>query len=164
MDAFAELGLDPAGAEGSGPPSQAEVKAAYQKLLLQYHPDKCEPGTGTERFLRIQAAWEELNTPDKRATYLCAVGRGASRPVLHAENVMLADMELCQYIDEEFDEMPKSNAGGQVYPPPTSAYRRQCRCSDFYEITAEELQQGFNTVQCNGCSLYITVVNVAPPV
>jgi diphthamide biosynthesis protein 4 len=162
MDAFAELGLDPAGAEGLGPPSQAEVKAAYQKLLLLHHPDKCEPGAGTERFLRIQAAWEELNTPEKRAAYLCAVGRGVSRPVLHAENVTLADMEHCQYINEEGDEMLKSSVGGQACPSPRSAYRRQCRCSDFYEITAEELQQGYNTVQCNGCSLYITVVNAAP--
>jgi len=37
-------------------------------------------------------------------------------------------------------------------------YRRACRCGDSYEITSEELRQGFNTVQCGGCSLYITVV------
>lgn len=34
----------------------ADAKAAYRRLAMQYHPDRC--GGDNTKFLRIQQAWE----------------------------------------------------------------------------------------------------------
>ncbi|HNT30497.1 MAG TPA: molecular chaperone DnaJ, partial [bacterium] len=47
--------------------SQAEIKKAFRKLALQYHPDK---GGGDEaKFKEINEAYEVLSNPDKRTNY-----------------------------------------------------------------------------------------------
>lgn len=49
---------------------QQEIKQAYKKLALKFHPDKNEGDVFfTERFKEIQEAYETLNDPLKRHTY-----------------------------------------------------------------------------------------------
>ena len=48
--------------------SSAEIKKAYKKLALQYHPDK-NNGTTESKFYAISAAYNVLSDPDKKAKY-----------------------------------------------------------------------------------------------
>ncbi len=50
--------------------SQAEIKKAYRKKALQYHPDKNPGDTKAEEMFKTAAeAYEVLSDPDKRAKY-----------------------------------------------------------------------------------------------
>ena len=47
--------------------SDGELKRAYRKLALKFHPDK-NPGAG-ERFKEISMAYQVLSNPETRKTY-----------------------------------------------------------------------------------------------
>ena len=49
---------------------QAEIKSAYRKLAKKYHPDLNPGDAGVERqFKEVNAAYDVLGDPDKRARY-----------------------------------------------------------------------------------------------
>jgi DnaJ-class molecular chaperone len=49
--------------------SAAELKTAYRKLALQYHPDRNKAADAAEKFKEISEAYEVLSNPEKRQTY-----------------------------------------------------------------------------------------------
>ena len=52
--------------EVSSTASQAELKAAYRRLVKQHHPDA---GGDEERILALNAAWEQLGDPERRRAF-----------------------------------------------------------------------------------------------
>ena len=49
--------------------SAAELKSAYRKLALQFHPDRNKASDAAEKFKEISEAYEVLANPEKRQTY-----------------------------------------------------------------------------------------------
>jgi len=52
--------------------SQDEIKKAYRKLALKWHPDRCSPDKKTEaqtKFQEIGEAFEVLSDPEKKRVY-----------------------------------------------------------------------------------------------
>ncbi|KAL2506412.1 Chaperone protein dnaJ 20 [Abeliophyllum distichum] len=52
--------------------TQLEIKQAYKQLARKYHPDVSPPDRVqeyTERFIRVQEAYETLSDPRRRALY-----------------------------------------------------------------------------------------------
>ncbi|XP_057487413.1 chaperone protein dnaJ 20, chloroplastic-like [Actinidia eriantha] len=56
-----------------------EIKHAYKQLARKYHPDVSPPGRVdeyTQRFIRVQEAYETLSDPGRRAMYDRDMARG----------------------------------------------------------------------------------------
>ena len=56
------LGVDPSA-------SDSDIKRAYRKLAVQYHPDKNPDPAASEKFKEISKAYEILSDEDKRQVY-----------------------------------------------------------------------------------------------
>jgi molecular chaperone DnaJ len=61
--------------------TEAEIKKAYRKLAMQYHPDRNSSADAEAKFKEITEAYEVLRDPQKRAAYdrygKAGVGAGA---------------------------------------------------------------------------------------
>jgi DnaJ-class molecular chaperone len=89
MSFYDLLGISSEGTAG-------EIKQAYKQLARKYHPDVSPPGRVeeyTQRFIRVQEAYETLSDPGRRAVYDRDMARGvhlafSARRSFHADQHM----------------------------------------------------------------------------
>lgn len=142
MDPYLELHIEVSA-------SEQEIKAAYQKALLQYHPDKQhnkKSSTSVEKFLKVQEAWKILSDKDKKLQYDMSVKIEDAK--FHgAETINIGQFEKSIGNAE-------TESGESVE---CTIYTKLCRCGDSFEISSIELEDGFNSLQCDTCCLCIII-------
>jgi diphthamide biosynthesis protein 4 len=135
LNAYEVLGVEPTC-------TQEDIKTAYKKRILECHPDKLSglsnSNSDNEEFLRVQRAWKLLSSTEERQKY---------------DNAVLGTAVISRdtHSITEFTRV-KGADGGDLFI-------LSCRCGDRYEISEEDLADGYNTVQCNGCSLYLSITD-----
>ena len=142
MDPYKELEIESCSTEH-------EIKIAYQKALLLHHPDKQRNENSTssvEKFLSIQEAWKILTDKDKKLKYDMSV------KVEDAKFHGAETININQF--EQSDGEVETESGESVY---CIVYTKSCRCGDIFEISSIELDDGFNTLQCDTCCLCIVI-------
>jgi molecular chaperone DnaJ len=63
--------------------SSADIKRAFRRLAMQFHPDRNKEPGAEDRFKQVNAAYEILSDPEKRARYdrlgMAGVGAGGAQ-------------------------------------------------------------------------------------
>ncbi|EMC91172.1 hypothetical protein BAUCODRAFT_79856 [Baudoinia panamericana UAMH 10762] len=149
-DYYAILGLEHKRSESL---SAREVKDAYRRSLLQYHPDKTQGNRNGDAAISVDqmaAAYRVLVDPGLKAEY----DRGLQRSSSHASSHLHHDdsrtgMEIVDLDTVAFDEQ-------------TQLWSRACRCGSAFIITEHQLEknaeQGELIVSCDGCSLWLMIL------
>jgi len=145
--------------------SPAEIKRAYHRTLLLFHPDKTNqhfsrptsPPAPVPDIALIKEAYTTLSTPHLRARYdhdflnyqqqgtRSNTGSGP-RP---AQVVSLEDFEM---------QRAKTEAEGEAGGVGEDAvWSYTCRCGGVYRISSDEMERGNHLIGCTGCSEVVWV-------
>ncbi|KAM0846433.1 hypothetical protein ACQ4PT_055674 [Festuca glaucescens] len=85
--------------EHSADIGEEDVKRAYRRLALQYHPDVCPPSRraeSTELFVELRRAYETLSDPATRVQYDAELRTGtAARRAAHGLPWDAWEAQLC---------------------------------------------------------------------
>jgi len=119
--------------------TQDEIKRAYHRRLLQFHPDK-NCAADIQEFHDIKEAWRVLGHPQSRKKYDAA-----------CKQEQLEEEDSLVYARLSPNDLHESALKGTLF------YR--CKCGENYFIEQEALQEKNITLQvmCDGCTLIIIV-------
>lgn len=123
---------------------EAEIKRAYRKLALRWHPDRNPSGADAEaRFKEVAEAYEVLSDPARRAEY----DRFGHAGGLRGRSAGAADFDLRTHVDDLFSEI-----FGEVFGHRRPRSPRPERGQDLrYNLTIEFQEAVF------GCSREIEI-------
>ncbi len=132
--------------------SDSEIKSAYRKLALQYHPDRNKDSTATEKFKEISEAYAVLSDEKKRAQYDQYGHSGFDQMYSQEDIFKNADFSDFQDLFEQFGFGGGDPFGGMfssMYQNPRGTRRGAGRRSEYgadleteVQITLEEAAKG----------------------
>lgn len=102
-----------------------QLKKAYRKLAMRWHPDKVKEGDkekATKKFQEIAKAYETLSDPEKRKLYDLGVEDGAQSA--GGQSSASARRSTSNYHTSGYAQ---SSAGPEIDPTMFEAFRHMCR-------------------------------------
>lgn len=136
--------------------SQEEVKLAYRRALLHYHPDKskttnkAQPTNPKYTIDEVAAAYRILSDPLSRSEFDRAL--------------RLHDSKSLDYTTDSFSGLETIDLDDMMFDNEANLWYRPCRCGNLrgYLISERDLEkdaeQGEIITGCGGCSLWLCVV------
>uniref|UniRef100_A0A2P2MA19 Uncharacterized protein MANES_03G144800 n=1 Tax=Rhizophora mucronata TaxID=61149 RepID=A0A2P2MA19_RHIMU len=109
--------------------SVLEIKQAYKQLARKYHPDVSPPDRVkefTERFIRVQEAYETLSDPGRRSLYDRHMARG----------LPLAFSARRRYENRNAEEMEERNEWKSLWEAQLSELERRSMSKDADDNTS----------------------------
>ncbi|EER35645.1 mitochondrial protein import protein MAS5 [Candida tropicalis MYA-3404] len=122
--------------------SESDLKKAYRKAALKYHPDKNPSAEAHEKFKKISHAYEVLSDPEKRSIYdqYGEEGlQGQGGPGMNADDI------FSQFFGGGFHGGPQRPARGKDIKHSIS-----CSLADLYKGKSVKLALN-KTVLCKDC-------------
>lgn len=115
--------------------SYAQIKVAYRRALLKFHPDKSKVGNPID-IAKLKDAYNILSSPSLRAEYDQRRRDRASTGPRPAQLISL----------EDFDEAEEG------------VWYHTCRCGGAgYVIKEEHMEAGTHLIACDSCSEVVWV-------
>ncbi len=148
--------------------SDSELKAAYRKLAMQYHPDR-NPGDAAaeEKFKECSEAYQVLSDPDKRAAY-DRYGHAGVSGAGAAGNPFANAQDLGDIFGDIFGEMfaGGSGRGGRASRAQRGRDLRYDQTIDFAEaVFGKEIEVSVKRMElCESCDGVGTRSNKGPAV
>lgn len=159
--------------------STADIKTAYHRALLNFHPDKkhvrrrpsSEAVPQLIEISLIKEAYATLSVPESRSAYDSLLlnrerqrpgpGFTGSRP---AQVVSLEEFQV-DYSKPNYHshtgKMDASASGkvedGEAGADEWATYAYPCRCGGIYKLTTDDLESDHHLVGCESCSEVIWV-------
>ncbi|XP_011159683.1 dnaJ homolog subfamily C member 24 [Solenopsis invicta] len=118
--------------------TQEEIKRAYHRRVLQFHPDK-NNAADIQKYHDVNEAWRLLGNPSSRKRYDAA-----------CKQEQLEGKDSLVYARISPDDLQESALEGTLF------YR--CKCGENYFVEREDLRENIELeVMCDGCTLFIIV-------
>ena len=153
----------------SGSTTKQDVKAAYHRALLRYHPDKnSDNGSVKEQSPRLEQNVMDRYTVDQIAAAYHTLSNPVTRAAYDKQLQFLSAGRAERFDGKAFHEgLEIHDLEDMNYDEIQNIWYRGCRCGEEkgYTVTEAELEresaEGQIFVACNGCSLWIKILFIA---
>lgn len=150
QDFYNSLGVDKSA-------SQDEIKKAYRKMALKWHPDKNKLPNASDMFKQINEAYDTLNDPEKRKIYDQFGREGLNSRGMKFEGENAFDIFSRVFGDQGFFGMPNIFQGMHMFHEQQNKERLDIILCE--QITLKDVYNGKKTtvnlqrkIQCNSCN------------